>query len=65
MVLGFAALTRIDIGEAKAAFERAIALDSAEPLARLGLGLAIIRSGDLEPGASRSRSPRVSTRTTR
>jgi tetratricopeptide (TPR) repeat protein len=36
--------------DAKAAFERAIALDSAEPLARLGLGLAIIRSGDLEGG---------------
>jgi tetratricopeptide (TPR) repeat protein len=50
MVLGFAALTRIDISEAKAAFERAIALDSAEPLARLGLGLAIIRSGDLDAG---------------
>ena len=50
MVLGFAALTRIDIDQAKAAFERAIALDSAEPLARLGLGLARIRAGDLDAG---------------
>jgi tetratricopeptide (TPR) repeat protein len=48
MVLGFAALTRIDIDEAKAAFERAIALDSANPLPRLGLGLAKIRQSDLE-----------------
>ena len=40
MVLGFAALTRIDIDQAKASFERAIALDSADPLPRLGLGLA-------------------------
>ena len=46
MVLGFAALTRIEIDEAKAAFERAIELDSALPLARLGLG-ASIREGDL------------------
>jgi tetratricopeptide (TPR) repeat protein len=50
MVLGFTALTRIDIDEAKAAFDRAIELESAEPLARLGLGLAIIRSGHLEEG---------------
>ena len=50
MVLGFAALTRIDIDQAKAAFERAIELDSANPLPRLGLGLAIIRSGDLDAG---------------
>jgi tetratricopeptide (TPR) repeat protein len=50
IVLGFAALTRIDISEAKAAFERAIALDSANPLSRLGLGLAIIRSGHLADG---------------
>ena len=65
MVLGFAALTRIDISEAKAAFERAIELDSANPLPRLGLGLAIIRSGDLDAGGRRSRSPRPSIRTTR
>ena len=66
MVLGFAALTRIDIDQAKAAFERAIELDSANPLPRLGLGLAIIRSGDLDAGgARRSRSPRPSIPTTR
>jgi tetratricopeptide (TPR) repeat protein len=50
IVLGFAALTRIDIDQAKASFERAIALDSANPLSRLGLGLAVIRSGALERG---------------
>ncbi len=32
------------------AFERAIALDSADPLPRLGLGLAMIRQSDLEQG---------------
>ena len=51
MVLGFAALTRIAIADAKEAFEQAIELDSALPLARLGLGLAKIRAGDLESGA--------------
>ena len=56
MVLGFAALTRIAIEEARQAFERAIALDSALPLARLGLGLAKIRAGDLESGSRGSRS---------
>jgi tetratricopeptide (TPR) repeat protein len=50
MVLGFAALTRIDIDQAKASFERAIALDSANPLPRLGLGLAQIRESNLERG---------------
>ena len=34
MVLGFAALTRIDIDQAKAAFERAIALDFGQPARR-------------------------------
>ena len=56
--LGFAALTRIDISQAKAAFERAIALDSAEPLARLGLGLAMIRQSDLEAGGQGDRDRR-------
>ena len=66
MVLGFAALTRIDIDQAKAAFERAIALDSANPLPRLGLGLAIIRSGDLERGRQGDRDRRgPRSRTTR
>ncbi len=50
MVLGFADLARFDPGGAKTAFERAIALDSAAPLPRLGLGLALIRQSDLEQG---------------
>jgi tetratricopeptide (TPR) repeat protein len=58
MVLGFAALTRIDISGARAAFERAIELDSANPLPRFGLGLAKI-------GATRSRPPPPLIRTTR
>ena len=49
-MLGFADLARFDVGEAKSAFERAIALDSADPLPRLGLGLAMIRQSDLEQG---------------
>jgi tetratricopeptide (TPR) repeat protein len=49
-VLGFAYLTRIDTQAAKASFEKAIELDNADPLARLGLGLAKIRDGDLEGG---------------
>src|SRR5207249_3882118 len=49
-VLGFAYLVRIDRVAAKAAFEKAIALDDADPLPRLGLGLAKIRGGDLEGG---------------
>ena len=35
---------------AREAFERAINLDSADPLARFGLGLAIIRDGALAEG---------------
>ena len=49
-VLGFAALTQIRRREARAAFERAIPLDQADPLPRLGLGLTQIRGGDLEEG---------------
>jgi tetratricopeptide (TPR) repeat protein len=48
--LGFAALAAINIGKAKQAFRRAIELDSTNPRARFGLGLATIRSGDLEEG---------------
>ncbi len=51
-VLGFAALTRVDTSAAKAAFDRAISLESKSPLARLGLGLAMIRDGDLSGGRS-------------
>src|SRR5207253_6952326 len=46
----FAYLARIDTPAAKASFERAIELDEADPLPRLGLGLAKIRDGDLEAG---------------
>ncbi len=51
-VLGFAALTRVDTSGARTAFERAIALErnNPNPLAMLGLGLAKIRSGDLDAG---------------
>jgi tetratricopeptide (TPR) repeat protein len=49
-VLGFAELARVRIGAAKASFERAIALQSSDPLAHLGLGLARIRAGDLYGG---------------
>ncbi|NOQ47410.1 MAG: tetratricopeptide repeat protein [Desulfobulbaceae bacterium] len=51
-VLGFAYLTQIKTVQAQAAFKRAITLDQALPLARLGLGLAKIRNGDLEEGRS-------------
>jgi opacity protein-like surface antigen len=49
-VLGFANLVEIRTGPAKAAFERAIELDPADPLPRLGLGLAQIRESSLETG---------------
>ncbi|MGH8531337.1 MAG: TonB-dependent receptor domain-containing protein [Gammaproteobacteria bacterium] len=50
LVLGFAALAEFRNREARAAFERAIALSSADPLAHLGLGLAKISDGDLAEG---------------
>ncbi|OEU71596.1 MAG: hypothetical protein BA863_15860 [Desulfovibrio sp. S3730MH75] len=49
-VLGFAYLTQIKTKDARAAFEKAIELDQAAPLPRLGLGLAKIRDGDLKAG---------------
>lgn len=49
-VLGFAHLAQIRIEDAIQAFSDAIAIDSAAPLARLGLGLAEIRSGQLAEG---------------
>jgi len=55
-ILGFAHLTTMEIDKASTAFQQAIALDQADPLPRLGLGLAKIkRSGwaqqnGLEPG---------------
>jgi tetratricopeptide (TPR) repeat protein len=48
--LGFSYLTQIKIRDAKNAFEKAIELDQAAPLPRLGLGLAKIRHGDLKAG---------------
>ncbi len=49
-VVGFASLVQFKITAAKEAFDKAIALDSADPLPRLGRGLALIRAGDLAGG---------------
>ena len=49
-VLGFAYLTLVDIAHALEAFDEAIRLDEGAPLPRLGLGLALIRSGELVAG---------------
>jgi len=50
LVFGFTALVEFRTRIAKEAFQRAIELDSADPLARFGLGLAIIREGELAEG---------------
>ena len=50
-VLGFALLTQVKTTAAKAAFDKAIAFDQADPLPRLGLGLAKIREGQLADGS--------------
>ncbi|TVQ84597.1 MAG: TonB-dependent receptor, partial [Chromatiaceae bacterium] len=50
LVLGFNALARFRTAEARGAFERAIALESADPLGHLGLGLAKISGGELAAG---------------
>jgi Tfp pilus assembly protein PilF len=44
------ALSEFRSTDARQAFEKAISLDSADPLAHLGLGLARISSGELEEG---------------
>ncbi len=49
-VLGFAALDRLALDDAQAAFRRAMRLDSAAPLPHLGLGLVQIRRGRLTAG---------------
>ena len=49
-VLGFAYLTQVKTDDARAAFEKAIQSDQADPLPRLGNGLAKIRDGQLEQG---------------
>ena len=50
-VLGFAYLTQVNTTAAKEAFTKAITRDQADPLPRLGLGLAKIREGDLHDGS--------------
>ncbi|MBC2711192.1 MAG: TonB-dependent receptor [Desulfosarcina sp.] len=49
-VLGFASLAQMKTEKAKQAFAKAITFDSAAPMARLGLGLAKIRDGQLAKG---------------
>ena len=49
-VLGFAYLAQVKTRDSRDAFERAIGLDQADPLPRLGLGLATIRDGDVQAG---------------
>lgn len=50
VVRGFAALAEFDTAAARAAFAQAVVLDPADPLPRLGLGLARIREGGLKEG---------------
>ena len=50
IVLGFANLAQIKTAQAKQAFAKAIISDSAAPMARLGMGLAKIREGQLAEG---------------
>lgn len=49
-VIGFTHLQQMDAKEAMQAFDKALQLDSTSPLARLGLGLAKIRNGNLAEG---------------
>jgi len=49
-VLGFAQLIALNVDEARATFTHAIALDQSAPLPHLGLGLSLIRAGELEAG---------------
>jgi tetratricopeptide (TPR) repeat protein len=50
LVLGFAHLAAMDSAAAEAVFQQAIEFDTADPLPRLGRGLALIRRGDLAGG---------------
>jgi len=50
VVRGFAALAEFRTKIAREDFERAIAIDSEDPLPRFGLGLAMIRDGALKEG---------------
>lgn len=47
---GFAQLLAFNVQQAQIHFRKAIALDSAHPQYHLGLGLALLREGDLERG---------------
>jgi tetratricopeptide (TPR) repeat protein len=49
-VLGFAYLSQLDSAAARSAFERAVELEPAAPLPRLGRGLALIQGGDMIGG---------------
>jgi len=49
-VLGFAHLLQMNTAEAQAILGKAILLDQTDPMPRLGLGLALIREGQLEAG---------------
>ena len=49
-VLGFMALSALDLDTAATAFETAAALDGADPLPHLGRGLALMRRGDVDQG---------------
>ncbi|SFK13485.1 FecR family protein [Nitrosomonas aestuarii] len=49
-VLGFAYLAKIKTKKAHRIFSKAIRLGQADPMPRLGLGLTLIRSGQLEAG---------------
>lgn len=49
-IRGFAALLRIAMRDARDSFDRALALDPADPYAHLGKGLTLIRSGELADG---------------
>ncbi len=57
-VLGFAYLMQVRTRQAREAFEKAIALDQADPLPRLGLGLAKIRASSPQRGRSGHRDRR-------
>ncbi|WP_170161126.1 FecR domain-containing protein [Methylocaldum marinum] len=52
VVLGFVELMDGDASEALASFGKGAELDSADPLARFGSGLALVRKGELKEGTA-------------
>jgi tetratricopeptide (TPR) repeat protein len=52
LVLGFVALAEFRDEEAKSAFERAVAIESSNPMGHFGLGLAKIYQGEVSEGRS-------------